>query len=92
MSEATDTAGENALTQEEADLAEALRSFREGLPARQRDAFDGILKAAAAHAGAEGEDTQGYFFLSGLMAQRVVATIFKPQYKTTGTDPQEGGE
>jgi hypothetical protein len=65
MSEAADHGRGQALgllTQEEAvELKGSLRAFRDGLPPRQRDAFESIL-AAAADTEAGAGDTQGYLY------------------------------
>jgi hypothetical protein len=45
--------------EEVATFGEALATFRDGLPSRQRDAFTAIL-ATAAHQGGDGDDTQGH--------------------------------
>ncbi len=51
---------EQAWTDEEvAAFEQTIASFRDGLPPREREAFNAIL-AGAAEAG--GEDVQGYFF------------------------------
>ena len=56
-----DTAGEEALTPQQEEFLQTLLTFRDGLPAQQRDAFDAIVRAAGAQTADEG-DTQGFFF------------------------------
>ena len=49
-------------TQDEAaEFAQRLRTFREGLPSRQRDALDAILHASAHAVG--GDDVEGYLLV-----------------------------
>ena len=85
MSEVADAEGGQALTPEQAEFAETLRNFRDGLPAGQREAFDGILHAAAAHADAGGDDTAGYFMgiLSGPAVAQVVRVVHQGGTKVT---------
>jgi hypothetical protein len=53
-------------TEEEATaFAESVGAFRDGLPPRQREAFNGILAAAGGAAG--GEDVQGYLVVLGVI-------------------------
>lgn len=47
--------------EEGAAFGDAVATFRDGLPSRQRDAFTAIL-AAAAHQGGAGDDTQGHLW------------------------------
>ena len=47
---------------EVADFWQTLAAFRDGLPPRQRDAFNGIL--ATAGAAASGDEVQGYALIA----------------------------
>ena len=47
-------------------FAQAINAFRDGLPPRQREAFNGIL--AAAGATASGDDVQGYLVVIAIIA------------------------
>ena len=49
-----DTAGEEALTPQQEEFLQTMLTFRDGLPAQQRDAFDAIVQAAAAQTAGEG--------------------------------------
>jgi len=67
-------------TQDEAaEFAQTLRTFRDGLPSRQRDAFDAILHASAQAAG--GDDVQGYAEFHPIVKS------FLPSILVTLTDP-----
>lgn len=47
-------------------FAQAVATFRDGLPARQRDAFNAILATAGARAG--GDDVQGHLVVIAIIA------------------------
>lgn len=54
-------------TEEEATtFAQAVTSFREGLPPRQRDAFNAILTTAGA--AARGDDVQGHLVVIAVIS------------------------
>jgi hypothetical protein len=62
MSESTESSvgqADRPWTQDEvSEFTQTLRTFRDGLPPRQRDAFDSILELGAQAVG--GDDVQGY--------------------------------